>query len=263
MNKTVTNRKTLIRILALFGFLFSVIATTNNFVQGIDHEPFTKSFLYPYTNYFVPFVNIFCGIMALIVLIFPMLNWIIIFVLFLSATHLIFTGFYIIGIWLYINGLVFLVCFGYFQKHFLRKAILSQIYIFLILLTLIKNEGLSEFLFILVMTAFFEASYVVIYKTLSDKLNFLLGDYNFSEIKPMINLPEKGEVLELKKLGLTERQIACINYTINTTYNYKQIAEELITSESTVKKNMQDLYKIFGVKNREMLRLLLIQYTIL
>ena len=98
---------------------------------------------------------------------------------------------------------------------------------------------------------------------LVDKLSFLLGDYKVPDLSPSINLPEKGTELDLKSLGLTDRQIACIEYTITTSYNYKQIADKLITSESTVKKDMQDMYKFFGVKNREMLRILLLQYTII
>ena len=68
---------------------------------------------------------------------------------------------------------------------------------------------------------------------------------------------KRFSVDDLKEMGLSERQISCIHYTLSTNFNFKKIAEELITSESTIKKEMHYLYKLFGVKNRELLRLLL------
>ena len=72
-----------------------------------------------------------------------------------------------------------------------------------------------------------------------------------------------SEIISKPVLNLYSGKIEGTINSVCFDKNYKKIAEELITSESTVKKNMQDLYKLFGVKNREMLRLLLIQYTII
>ena len=129
----------------------------------------------------------------------------------------------------------------YAQKKFKLKSIISISILFFLLFTLIPSYGLGEFFFSIGLTFFSLACYVIIYKLLSDKLSFLLGDYYIPDYAPLLDLPEKGSTLDLHKLNLTERQIACIHYTIDSTYNYKKIAEELITSESTVKKNMQDL----------------------
>lgn len=124
-------------------------------------------------------------------------------------------------------------------------------------------KGFIEWIYHLGMAVFFISCYIALYHLLSDRLSFLVGDFNVPGLDSKVALPEKGSVLDLKSLGLTERQIDCINYTVTTSYSYRQIAEKLITSESTVKKDMQDLFRLFGVKNREMLRLLLVQYTIL
>lgn len=262
--KQSTNKKTkLFRILAFFGLGFLLTGTINNFIIGVNHIPFTKSILYPHTNYLVPIINVSCTFFTIIFILCPTKIWLILFVLLVEATHLILTGYHYIGVFLYINSLILFFCFGYAQKKFKLKSIISISILFFLLFTLIPSYGLGEFFFSIGLTFFSLACYVIIYKLLSDKLSFLLGDYYIPDYAPLLDLPEKGSTLDLHKLNLTERQIACIHYTIDSTYNYKKIAEELITSESTVKKNMQDLYKLFGVKNREMLRLLLIQYTII
>lgn len=252
----------LFRILDILGMIFLAIAITNNFLDGVDHPPFTKSILYPYTNFLVPAINIFCFIGTIIYLLIPSQIWII-FVLFMIETvHLMFTGFEIVGIMLYVNYFAVMTVSGYAKRYFKTKATIFGTILLLLLTNLIYTSGIFDFIYYLFMAFFMISCYAVLYYMLYDKLNFLFREIAVPNLKTELNLPEKGAILDLKKLGLTQRQIACINYTLNTSYSYKMIAEELITSESTVKKDMQDLYKFFGVKNREMLRLLLIQYQI-
>jgi len=120
----------------------------------------------------------------------------------------------------------------------------------------------TDFFFACGISIFAGATYVTIYTLLSSQLSFLTKDITVPDCRPEIALPKKGDILVLDKLGLTRRQIACIRYTLDSSWNYKKIAGILCTSESTVKKEMQELYRLFGVKNRELLRLLLVQYKI-
>lgn len=259
------------KFLDFCGLIFICIGVMNNFIEGVDHPPFTYSLLYPYTNFLVPATNITAGILTLLYLFFPKNLWLIFIAFFMQTLNLISTGFEVIGILLYINSLAFAFAAGLAQKHFIKKTVISFLILFLLIGTLFFEYGLKDgwiigfttWIYHLAMATFFIACYVSLYNLLSDKLSFLLGDYYIQTINSKITLPEKGQTLNLESLGLSSRQIACINYTINTSYSYKQIAEKLTTSESTIKKDMQDLFKLFGVKNREMFRLLLMQYNII
>ena len=153
----------------------------------------------------------------------------------MQTLNLISTGFEVIGILLYINSLAFAFAAGLAQKHFIKKTVISLLILFLLIGTLFFEYGLKDgwiigfttWIYHLAMAAFFIACYVSLYYLLSDKLSFLLGDYYIQTINSKITLPEKGQTLNLESLGLSSRQIACINYTINTSYSYKQIAEKL------------------------------------
>lgn len=253
----------LFKILDVIGMTFVAIGTLNNFLDGVDHEPFTKSIFYPYTNFLVPATNIATLAATIFFLFFPTQLWIIFLFFMIESANLLLTGFENVGIAVYINFFAFLCASGYARRHFKLKAIAIGLYLLVLLLTGIPSKGFLFFLYNIGFSAFLAGSYIILYFMLQDKLKFLFTDVDVPGCEPAVKLPQKGSVLDLKAIGLTDRQISCIGYTLNTSYNYKKIAEELITSESTVKKDMQDLFKIFGVKNREMLRLLLVQYTII
>ena len=271
MLKLTDKQLKLYRIIDIVGLIFVSIGFFNNIVDGVDQVPFTHSILYPYTNFLVPGTNLFTLILCIVYLFTPTQVWIIFFLFIIQTVNLILTGYTDIGIVLYVNCIAIGFCTGFAKKHFRLKAAIFCSFLPLLLLTIVPFyaheatwlKGWLVYLYYLGHTAFTVSCYFVLYQLLSDKLSFLLGDYKVPDLSPSINLPEKGGELDLKSLGLTDRQIACIEYTITTSYNYKQIADKLITSESTVKKDMQDMYKFFGVKNREMLRILLLQYTII
>ncbi|MGI5059138.1 helix-turn-helix transcriptional regulator [Treponema pectinovorum] len=252
----------LFKILDILGALFLAIAIINNFFDGVDHAPFTSSILYPHTNFIVPAVNIFCFVMAIVYLLFPSQIWIIFALFMIEAVHLMSTGFETVGIIIYINFFAILSASGYAKRHFKIKASIFGGILILLLSNIIYSSGFYDFFYYLAMAIFMISCYTILYYMLYDKLNFLFKEIAVPDLKSSLKLPEKGSNLNLKNFGLTQRQISCIHYTLNTSFSYKMIAEKLVTSESTVKKDMQDLYKFFGVKNREMLRLLLLQYKI-
>ena len=237
------------KILDVLGMIFAAIATFNNFYQGVDHYPFTESIFYPYTNFLVPGINIFTLIATVV------------YLYLLETVNLMFTGFPVVGITMYINFFAFFCAGGHAKTHFKAKFLAAGLC--LVSMIAVKyHASVTDMFFYLAFAAFETGCYFLLYFMLQEQLGFLFANVDVPGLAPEIELPPKGSVLNLKEAGLSERQISCINYTLNTNYNYKKIAEELITSESTIKKEMQCLYKRFGVKNRELLRLLLVQYTI-
>lgn len=249
------------KILDVLGMIFAAIATFNNFYQGVDHYPFTESIFYPYTNFLVPGINIFTLIATVVYLFIPSQVWLIFFLYLLETVNLMFTGFPVVGITLYINFFAFFCAGGHAKTHFKAKFLAAGLC--LVSMIAVKyHASVTDMFFYLAFAAFETGCYFLLYFMLQEQLGFLFANVDVPGLAPEIELPPKGSVLNLKEAGLSERQISCINYTLNTNYNFKKIAEELITSESTIKKEMQCLYKRFGVKNRELLRLLLVQYTI-
>ncbi len=250
-------------ILDVLGMVFAAVAAFNNFALGVDHSPFTESILYPYTNFLVPAANIFTFVATIVYLFMPQQLWIIFFLYMLETVNLMLTGFFKIGITLYVNFFAFFCAAGFARHHFKKKAAIAGTILVLMIFANYKSTTILDLIFYTVFAGFEMGCYILLYFLLQEKLNFLFTDVEVPGIKPAIKLPETGSTLDLHELGLTERQIECIKFTLNTDYSFKKIAEELITSESTVKKDMQDLYKFFGVKNRELLRLLLLQYTLI
>lgn len=259
------------KFFALFGLFYILIGTVNNFILGVDHEPFTKSLLYPYTNFLVPGANITCAVLVFIYMVFPKQVWLIFVSYFIETLNLILTGFQFIGVLVYINALAFAFTAGLAQIHFKRKAFLSLTLLFCMIGTIFFEYGLAdgwiiglqEWLYTLGMAVFFISCYVSFYCMISDKISYLLGDFKVPDIKCKMDLPEKGSDLNLKSFGFSERQISIINYSINSSLSYKRIADKLLISESTVKKEMSSIYDSFGVKNKEMLRMVLVQYNII
>ncbi len=257
----------LLRLIALFGIAFTGIAIFNNLTLGTDQQCFSESLLWPLIQrfkYTVPVIHGVSVIIGLFFIIFPRHVWILITLLLVESAHLTITGFQGIAIFIYTIAILIFFTMGYFKTHFKRRAtIVCGTWIVLLFTLIPRTNGVFEFLFAIGLTAFVCCGYYVSYQILKDHLGFLIGDIKVPGQVSNVPLPEKGGKLLLKEIGLTDRQIACVHYTIDSDWGYKKIASELITSESTVKKEMQELYRLFGVKNREMLRLLLIQYKVI
>lgn len=79
-------------------------------------------------------------------------------------------------------------------------------------------------------------------------------------IAAKIELPSKGSSLKLSRYNLSERQQAFIIGSIKEGETYEVLAERYNVSVSVVKKDMAAACKLFGVTNREALRILLLQY---
>lgn len=79
---------------------------------------------------------------------------------------------------------------------------------------------------------------------------------------PKIELPPKGSALHLLDCGVSERQKFFIKGMVNGRKTYEELAAEYHVSTSVVKKDMAAACRLFGVTNKESLRILLLQYKI-
>ena len=78
-----------------------------------------------------------------------------------------------------------------------------------------------------------------------------------------LNLPDFGTSLNLTEFGLSERQIKIVKKKTKTnSTSYKELADAAITSESTIKKDMLEIFKKLGVENSTSLKFFLSLYKI-
>ena len=114
--------------------------------------------------------------------------------------------------------------------------------------------------FEIALTLFYFGLLVCLYKKLESKLSFLLPVAEV--VAPEIPLPAKGSALCLSDFGISERQKFFIQGTVNGGKTYEELAIEYHVSTSVVKKDMAAACRLFGVANKEDLRILLLQYKI-
>ena len=75
-------------------------------------------------------------------------------------------------------------------------------------------------------------------------------------------LTERGSKIKLEEFGLSERQIKFVKDYLKNKSSYKELSEKYFISTSTVKKDMNDVFTKFNVKNINELYLLLIQFEV-
>ena len=239
-------------LLAIFGFIALASGTILNIVIGAD---FPGSIV-PYTNIVTPCVNGFCTLLCVLFIFFPRNQILLMAILSIQSIYDVLTGYEILGLFHFLFLLLILFCRGFFKTKLLLKISMLLFSWFLILLTLI-SFGIDRFLFALVVTFFMISAFIYIHYLLIDKLSYLMPQIYSAKI----NI-SNGTSLNLSELGFTDRQIQCIVFCQNQELTYKELADKLYTSESTIKAEMSKIYKKFGVKNREGLNLLLSRYEL-
>ncbi|AEE17425.1 helix-turn-helix transcriptional regulator [Treponema brennaborense] len=243
--------------LTVCGFIALLTGTLLNICFG---SSFTQSFI-PYTETVTPCVNGFCTVLSLILIFKPNKRILLYVILVIQSVYNVCTGFDLLGLFLFAFLNLVLFCKGYFKTRAKLKTTLIGTGWILTLTTLIPF-GIERFIFAVSTSIFMFAAYVYIYYLLSDKLSYLLPDVNVCKMKAACTLPEPGKILNLRALGLTERQRRCVEACLQDSISYKTLADTHYVSESTIKKDMTDICRLFGVKNREMLRFLLVQYKV-
>jgi DNA-binding CsgD family transcriptional regulator len=245
------------RLLAISGTLASALGLLFNLIINAN---FRRSII-PYPQIIVPSINCLAVIGGIILICKPRLFRLLYTLLFVQSLHLVFTGFETIGIFLYAFLHLLLFCNGFYKSHFKAKVSVSLGFWLLVLLSLFPYAW-SRVFFAVGISFYIFCSYFCVYNLLQDKLSYLLPNIVVREKKPTLTLPELGRILNLHELGLTERQIGCITACLQGYESYKEIGDRYFVSESAIKKEMSFLFNMFGVDNREMLRLTLLQYEI-
>lgn len=179
-------------------------------------------------------------------------------VLFIQAVSTILTGYETLGIFLYSSLIILLFCNRFFVKNrYLKAAVLGGIWLITIL-------GLIPFGWPRVILAyttvfFFCTFYYFIYKKMERMLVQLLPP---SKVRTSVSLPEPGTQIDLKDFGLSERQIQFVGDYIKCGISYNDLSEKYMVSLSTVKSEMAKAMRQFGVKSKEDMRILLLQYKL-
>lgn len=243
------------RVMYAFAFIVLCIATLMNILTKV---PFIS--VIPYTKYVEAIINGFCAILAFHLIIHPdnLRLSCIVFLVESGLTTLI--GFVGIGTLLFSALIINLFINGFFVKQRRRKIILLAAYWTIITAGLYPAFGFRPFIFEIALTFFYFAFFAFVYDKLRSQLSYLLPAADFPA--PLIALPPRGSELDLGRYGLSERQIAFIHAGIEKGLTYDELVAQFNVSTSVVKKDMAMACKSFGVRNREALRILLLQYRI-
>ena len=169
-------------------------------------------------------------------------------------------GFVGIGTLLFTAGCIMAFVNGDFKTRYKEKIAGLCFYWVLITVGLYFSFNIKMAVFEIALTLFHFGLLVCLYKKLESKLSFLLPVTEV--ISPEIPLPAKGSALRLSDYGISERQSFFIQGTVNGGKTYEELAAEYHISTSVVKKDMAAACRLFGVANKEDLRILLLQYKI-
>ena len=211
---------------------------------------------------FTSFVHGTCAICSGILFFLPENHIATIILITLQVIHEIIVGYEHVGIIIGVIGIQLLFAWGYFRTHTVAKfATIYTVWIAAFTWILIRYT-IDRYIFDLGVLFFATAAYLYVYYLLSDKLSYLLPAVEETDGGALISLPEKGSHIYLSEMELTEQQIEYIRYIMQTKKTYNEISAETGRNLSAVKREMSVLFKLFGVKNRDSLHLLLLQYDI-
>lgn len=244
------------RVAAFFGFCALTAATIMNLVVGVNF-----SSIIPHEAIVIPIVNGTCALLCFILIFFPTNLPLELFVLVPECICNTLSGYDVLGNFLYMALILYLFCGGFFKTKIKIKATFLGVFWGLILLTLI-NFGWDRVVFGFAIFIFMFAFFLCLYDMLKEQLSFLLPKTEIKRSEDSVTLPSAGSSIYLSDYGLTERQINFVLDSLETTATYVELGKKYYTSPSAIKKNMAKVYKVFGVKNKEMLRVLLLQYKI-
>ncbi len=247
------NKKVLYeRLMILFAGIVQVIG----FVISITAEDFSKSYV-PYFEFIVPVANIFCATVCFFLVFFPKFRLLQSIVLFVQGVVMTLNSLIFLGVFLYCFGVVLLFCYGYLKsKRNLKIGVCMAFLLVSFLPILIQNKFI--FFMAVAYSFFILFSYFHLYFIIRGNL-FKLFPFLANRISD-VKLPEPGGTLNLACYGLSERQINLVKNYKKGNANYKHLADNLKTSESTIKQEMSKICKFLGVRNSDVLLLLLQQY---
>ena len=241
------------RIMNLFAAITLIIATIIALTIPAD----TRT-LIPRTNIVSPVVYGICAILCLVLVVRPEKYFLESIVLLVQSFFTVWMGEEIIGIFLYFLMIVLLLCNNFFKTHSIKK-IIAFIILWLVIISGVGVYGRTRVIVAYSVSFLYIICYAYIFFLLKDLLAPLLPQ---PVLTTRSDMPKQGSIIKLEQFELSERQIQFINDCLQQNLSYKKIAYKNITSVSTVKKEMAHVFKVFGVKSKEQLRQLLLQYTI-
>ncbi|MCR4733693.1 MAG: hypothetical protein K5829_01650 [Treponema sp.] len=243
------------RIMYFCASIVLFIATAMNL---LTHYKFIS--IIPYTKYVEAVVNFSSAVLCIILTFKPELKRPQYILFFVQSTITTLIGFAGIGTMLLCFLGLLLFVNGFFKSKVKIKLIFFGIWWLLVILGVYIGFGPRPAAFVTALTLLYIAMLATIYEKLSQKLSYLLPQKVVSTKSDQ--LPSYGSKLSLSDYGLTERQKKFLLSAMNGNQTYEKIANENYVSLSIVKLEMSQICKIFGVKNKEELKILLLQYKI-
>lgn len=243
------------RLMYFFGAIVLIIATIMNLNTRIEFRS-----IIPYTKYVEATINSICALLCIILIFKPNFRKLAYILFAVEATCTTLIGFAGIGTMLLMFLVLSLFTDGFFKTKLKIKVPIMLTWWALVIIGVYPPFKLRGALFALALTLFYIAIMFTTYDRLKDRLSYLLPNPEESNTK--VKLPSRGSILSLSKYGLSKRQIKFLMLCIDKDLTYEEIAEQNFISVSVVKKEMAFCCKTFGVRNKENLRLLLLQYII-
>ena len=240
----------------MFIFSFLVLATASAISILTDPSEFT---ILPYPEITVPILNTSCALFCFILIFIPENLICEIIILGVQCVSTTLTGYETLGTFLFMMILILLFINGFFKTHIRSKSVII-LSLWLITILGVIPYGWSRFFLEIAVTGFFLGFSFYVYHRLKHLLSSFVP-IKVSENRT-IKLPQPGTRINLKNLGLNERQIKLIKEYLKTGNSYNQLAEKYYISTSTVKKDMTEAFSILGVRNLKEMHILLLQYDI-
>ncbi len=243
------------RLVIFFAALVQIVG----FVISVTIEDYQYSFL-PRPEYVIPSVNALGALVCLFLLIFPRFKLLQSLVLFAQGITMTLNNLIFLGTFLYSAGVIFLFCNG-FLKERSKKRLAAVLGVWFATLFVMLPQNFLKFCMVFAYSLFVSFFYFYVYASVrKDLLSlFPITAMTLSSVE----MPELGQELHLERYQLTDRQIFLVQEYITTRKTYKELAETLKISESTVKKDMTDVFEKLGVQNIASLNVLLSQYKVM
>ncbi len=252
--KTIFSKANSERIFLIFSFIILLTASIISFILPAE----TRSII-PYPQIAIPLINSICALLCFITIFKISWHKLQYTILFVESLCTILTGYEILGIFLFSALLIKLFVNRFFVKHVYSKMMCLLIIWIISILGLIPF-GMERVFLSYATICFFCTFYYHIYKKMEDDLKKYIPPV---AIESKIKLPQHGEKIYLSDYNFSERQIKILEEYLKYGSSYKTISDKFFVSISTVKTEMSKIQKKFGVKNREDLRVLLLQYEII
>lgn len=153
-----------------------------------------------------------------------------------------------LGLFLYAFGLLVALFFGLFRKNLKRRLFLLLLPILFVLIYLFFIETLANLLRILVIGFFEIAMMIFLFLLFRQYIEDLLPvKIKFSIIDGMVENTDNK--INLTELGFLDEEIFIINEILHDK-RYKEIAQKLHCSESSIKKKVHIIFRKFNCHGR-------------